>query len=212
MRKALYWLVFYLAYALCKVFFGLALRCLFGVWLRIENRHRVPRRGGLIMIANHRSLSDPLVLWYASPRHLCFMGRADILQIPLIGSIARLARMIPVRQRTADRRALMEAIAAVKRGEALGIFPEGELSETGELMPFLPGILLILRQTKAPILPVGLTHTEKLVPYGKLFPRPAFTVIIVCFGERIPAERILDIPSSEAQLAFLRERVHQLIR
>ena len=211
MRKALYWL-FYLAYALCKVFFGLALRCLFGVWLRIENRHRMPRRGGLIMIANHRSLSDPLVLWYASPRHLCFMGRADILQIPLIGSIARLARMIPVRQRTADRRALMEAIAAVKRGEALGIFPEGKLSETGELMPFLPGILLILRQTKAPILPVGLTHTEKLVPYGKLFPRPAFTVIIVCFGEWIPAERILDIPSSEAQLAFLRERVHQLIR
>ncbi|GIV14035.1 MAG: hypothetical protein KatS3mg021_2317 [Fimbriimonadales bacterium] len=116
---------------------GLALRFPFLAWVRIENRHRMPRRGGLIVIANHRSLADPVVLWYASPRHLCFMGRADILQIPIISAIARLARMIPVRQRSADRRALTEAIQAVQRGEALCIFPEGELSETGELMPFL---------------------------------------------------------------------------
>ncbi|MCL6533500.1 MAG: 1-acyl-sn-glycerol-3-phosphate acyltransferase [Armatimonadetes bacterium] len=211
MRHALYWLTFYLAYAFCKVFFGLALRFPFLAWIRIENRHRMPRRGGLIVIANHRSLADPVVLWYASPRHLCFMGRADILQIPIISAIARLVRMIPVRQRSADRRALMEAIQAVQRGEALCIFPEGELSETGELMPFLPGVLLILRQTKAPVLPVGLMNTEKLVPYGKLYPKVAFTVITVRFGEVIPAEQVLALPDTEAQLEFLREQVRRLV-
>lgn len=211
MRHALYWLTFYLAYAFCKVFFGLALRFPFLTRLRINDRHRMLRRGGLIVIANHRSLADPVVLWYASPRHLCFMGRADILQIPLISAIARLARMIPVRQRSADRRALQEAIQAVQRGEALCVFPEGELSETGELMPFLPGILLILRQTKAPILPVGLSNTEKLVPYGKLAPRPAFTTITVRFGKPILAEQILDLPDSQTQLEFLRNQVRQLL-
>lgn len=211
MRHALYWFTFYLAYAFCKVFFGLMLRFPFFTQVRIKNRERMPRHEGLIVIANHRSLADPVVLWYASPRHLCFMGRADILQIPFISTITRIARMIPVRQRSADRRALQEAIQAVQRGEALCVFPEGELSETGELMPFLPGVLLILRQTKAPVLPVGLSHTEKLVPYGKLSPQPAFTTITVRFGQPILAEQILDLPDSQTQLEFLQNQVRHLL-
>ncbi len=211
MRGALYWITFAVAFVCFKVFFGALLRFPLFCWLRIEGRRRVPRRGGLIVIANHRSLADPVVLWYASPRHLCFMGRADVLTIPLIGHIARLARTIPVRQRTADRTALMLAIQAVRRGEALCIFPEGELSPTGELLPFLPGVLLILRQTKAPLLPVGLKNTERIVPYGKLFPKPALSVITIRFGEVIPPEQVLDLPTTEAQLEFLRRRVHELV-
>ncbi len=211
MRSALYWITFALAFVLCKVLFGLLLRFPLFCWLRIENRHLVPRRGGLIVIANHLSLADPVVLWYASPRHLCFMGRADMFNIPFISVIVRLARAIPVRQRSADRTALMEAIKAVQRGEALCIFPEGELSETGELLPFLPGVLLIIRQTKAPVLPVGLVNTHRIVPYGKLFPRPAFALVSVRFGKPIPPEQILDLPTSEAQLEFLRNSVKCLM-
>jgi 1-acyl-sn-glycerol-3-phosphate acyltransferase len=184
-------LLFPLAFALCKVLLAMLLRFPLFCWLRIEGRTRVPKRGGLLLIANHISIADPIVLWYASPRHICFMGRADVFQLPGIGGILRLARAIPVRQRSADRAALMGAIEAVREGEAVGIFPEGECSETGELLPFLPGVLLILRQTHAPVLPVGICGTERLIPYGKLFPRPAFSVITVRFGSLIPAEQIL---------------------
>ena len=204
-------LLFPFAFALTKLLLALLLRFPLFCWLRIEGRERVPKRGGIIVIANHISIADPVVLWYASPRHICFMGRADVFQLPVIGGILRLARAIPVRQRSADRAALMGAIEAVRDGEAVGIFPEGECSETGELLPFLPGVLLILRQTHAPVLPVGICGTERLIPYGKLFPRPVFSVIIVRFGSIIPAEQILALPSPEQQLTFLHSQVAQLI-
>jgi 1-acyl-sn-glycerol-3-phosphate acyltransferase len=204
-------LLFPFAFALCKVLLAILLRFPLFCWLRIEGRTRVPKRGGLLLIANHISIADPIVLWYASPRHICFMGRADVFQLPGIGGILRLARAIPVRQRSADRAALMGAIEAVRDGEAVGIFPEGECSETGELLPFLPGVLLILRQTHAPVLPVGICGTERLIPYSKLFPRPAFSVITVRFGSLIPAEQILALPSPEQQLEFLRSQVAQLL-
>ncbi|MDM7460244.1 MAG: lysophospholipid acyltransferase family protein [bacterium] len=203
-------IVFHLAYVCFKVVFAITFRFPLLVWLRIEGRNRMPRRGGLIVVANHLSLADPPILWYAAPRHLCFMGRADILSIPFIGAIARLAKMVPVKQRTADRNALKLAIETVQRGEALAIFPEGELSESRDLQPFLPGVLLILRQTRAPVLPVGLVGTDKILPYGKLVPKPALGVVRVRFGESIPAEQILSLPSSEAQLAFLEEQVARL--
>ncbi|MFN4032606.1 MAG: lysophospholipid acyltransferase family protein [Fimbriimonadales bacterium] len=203
-------IVFYSAYAFFKALFAITFRFPLLLWLRIEGRGRMPRRGGLIVVANHLSLADPPVLWYAAPRHLCFMGRADISTIPVVGAIARLAKMVPVKQRTADRNALKLAIETVQRGEALAIFPEGELSESRDLQPFLPGVLLILRQTRAPVLPVGLAGTDRILPYGKLVPKPAFGIVRVRFGEPIPAEQILCLPTPEAQLAFLEEQVARL--
>ena len=98
-------LLFPPAFVFCKLFFGIALRFPLFCWLRIIGREHVPKRDGLIVIANHISIVDPVVLWYASPRHICFMGRADVFELPLIGGIMRLARAIPVRQRSADRAA-----------------------------------------------------------------------------------------------------------
>ncbi len=203
-------IVFDLAYVFFKVFFAITFRFPLFVWLRIEGRKNVPRRGGLIVVANHLSLADPPVLWYAAPRHICFIGRADIPNIPIVGAIARLAKMVPIKQRAADRNGLKLAVETVQQGEALGAFPEGELSESRDLQPFLPGILLILRQTRVPVLPVGLIGTDKILPYGKLVPKPAFGVVTVRFGEPIPAEQILSLPTSEAQLAFLEEQVARL--
>lgn len=210
MRNLWHRLLFHLAYAFFKLFFAITFRFPLFVWLRIEGRSRVPRRGGLIVVANHLSLADPPVLWYASPRHLCFVGRADIPNIPLIGAIARLAKTVPIKQRSPDRQGLRLAIETVQRGEALAIFPEGELSESRDLQPFLPGVLLILRQTRAPVLPVGIVGTDKILPYGKLVPKPAFGVVVVRFGEPIPAEQILSLPTPEAQLEFLEEQVARL--
>lgn len=203
-------IVFDVAFVLFKLLFAITFRFPLFVWLRIEGRQHMPRRGGLIVIANHLSLADPPVLWYASPRHLCFVGRADIPNIPILGAIARLAKMVPIRQRAPDRAGLKLAIETVQRGEALAIFPEGELSESRDLQPFLPGILLILRQTRVPVLPVGLIGTDKILPYGKLIPKPAFGVVTVRFGMPIPAEQILSLPSPEAQLLFLEEQVARL--
>lgn len=203
-------IVFDVAYVFFKVFFAITFRFPFFVWLRVEGRNNVPRRGGLIVIANHLSVADVPALWYAAPRHLCFLGRHDILSVPVVGAIARLAKMVPIKQRAPDRNGLKLAVETVQRGEALAIFPEGELSESRELQPFLPGILLILRQTRAPVVPVGIIGTEQILSYGKLVPKPAFGAVTVRFGQPIPADEILKLPTPEAQLAFLEEQVAKL--
>lgn len=195
-----------------KIFFGLVFRFPLLAWIKIEGRQQVPRSGGLLVIANHLSIVDPPILWYAMPRHVCFMGREDILRMPVLGSLARLARMIPIKQRSADRTALKQAIEAVKAGEAVSIFPEGEVSPTGEMMDFLPGIMLILRQTRAPVLPVAILNTDKIVPHGALLPRPAFTKITVRYGEVMHFEELLnDKANDDLVLQKMQEAVKQLV-
>lgn len=195
-----------------KIFFGLVFRFPLLAWIKIEGRQQVPRSGGLLVIANHLSIVDPPILWYAMPRHVCFMGREDILRMPVLGSLARLARMIPIKQRSADRTALKQAIEAVEAGEAVSIFPEGEVSPTGEMMDFLPGIMLILRQTRAPVLPVAILNTDKIVPHGALLPRPAFTKITVRYGEVMHFEELLnDKANDDLVLQKMQEAVKQLV-
>lgn len=195
-----------------KIFFGLVFRFPLFAFVKIEGRQHVPREGGLLVIANHLSIVDPPILWYAMPRHVCFMGREDILRMPVLGSLARLARMIPIKQRSADRTALKQAIEAVKAGEAVSIFPEGEVSPTGEMLDFLPGIMLILRQSRAPVLPVAILNTEKVVPHGALIPRPAFSKITVRFGEVMHFEELLDDRANDPLvLERMQETVKQLV-
>lgn len=205
-------LFFRVATVFFKIFFGLVFRFPLLAWIKIEGRQQVPRSGGLLVIANHLSIVDPPILWYAMPRHVCFMGREDILRMPVLGSLARLARMIPIKQRSADRTALKQAIEAVKAGEAVSIFPEGEVSPTGKMMDFLPGIMLILRQTHAPVLPVAILNTDKIVPHGALLPRPAFTKITVRYGEVMYFEELLnDKANDDLVLQKMQEAVKQLV-
>lgn len=195
-----------------KIFFGLVFRFPLLAWIKIEGRQHVPRNGGLVVIANHLSIVDPPILWYAMPRHICFMGREDILRMPVLGSLARLARMIPIRQRSADLTALKQAIEAVKTGEAVSIFPEGEVSPTGQMMDFLPGIMLILRQTRAPVLPVAILNTDKIVPHGALLPRPAFSKITIRYGEVMHFEELLDDKANDdLVLQKMQETVKMLV-
>lgn len=206
-------MLFWTAYGFFKLFFGVMFRFPLFCSARIEGRVHMPKRGGLLLVCNHLSIADPPLLWYASPRHICFIGRHDILQMPVLGSLARLAKMIPIKQRGADRAALKQAIERLQAGEVVAIFPEGEVSPSGELMPFLPGLQLIARQAKVPILPVGLLNTDKMVPHGALVPRPAFTRLIVRFGDPIPYEDWMgDKEAGDRLLSLLRERITSLTR
>jgi len=69
-------------------------------------------------------------------------------------------------------------------GEAVGIFPEGQLSEDGELQEIKGGVALIIRMAPGvPVICCGLKDTNKIIPYGKIVPRPAFKRIDVTWGE-----------------------------
>lgn len=172
------WLI--VAYPLLKLLFG-GLLLLLGP-LRMIGGYRAPRKGGLLILSNHLSDIDPVVVQIASPRLLHFMAKDELFQIRLLGAFLK-AVAFPVRRGQPDRSAIRIAVKLLRAGEAVCVFPEGELSASGQLLPLLPGVGLIAKMAEAEIICVGLRNTQLIVPYGSLLPRPAFRRVYAVWGQ-----------------------------
>ncbi|RYG47884.1 1-acyl-sn-glycerol-3-phosphate acyltransferase [bacterium] len=153
---------------------------IFAIWTRIltlrlsplscKGKALVPREGGLIILSNHLSDIDPVMLQWACPRPIHFMAKHELFDYKFIGSMLRLFQSFPVKRNTADRNAIKFAVGLAKMGEVVGMFPEGELSETGELLPLLPGAALIIRQAGVPAICCRLEGTNSIIRYGRTVP------------------------------------------
>lgn len=151
--------------------------------VKVRGRGNVPRSGGLLVAANHRSDCDPAVVGHALPRPTYFMAKEELFRVPVLGPIIRAFRAFPVKRGTPDRAAIRSAVELLKRGECVVMFPEGQLSEDGNLQPILPGALLIARMAAVPVVCCGLRGTERIIPFGKVLPRPALGGVSASFGE-----------------------------
>lgn len=161
---------------------GWFLMTLFGP-LRVFGRSRIPRKGGLLILANHRADVDPIAIYLACPRPIYFMGKSELFAMPVVGSIMRAFRAFPVKRGEPDRAALKLAAAYTHLDNVVGVFPEGQLTEDGKLQPLKPGAALIVRLTECPVICCGLRRTERIMPYGKVIPRPALGWVEVHWGE-----------------------------
>lgn len=152
--------------------------------VRVKGAYRVPTTGGLLILSNHLSDIDPIIVQYGCPRPVHFMAKSDLWNIRGLGPIMSFFGAFPIKRGEPDRQALRQAASLVKSGEAVVIFPEGQLSETGELQPIRAGVSLIARLTEGvPMLCVGLVGTAKIIPYGQIIPRPAFGGVTATWGE-----------------------------
>jgi 1-acyl-sn-glycerol-3-phosphate acyltransferase len=110
------------------------------------------------------------------------MAKSELFDIKVLGKMIRM-NAFPVKRGEPDRAALKHAIKLLQMGEPVCIFPEGQLSETGELQELKPGVALIARSAGVPVICVGLKNTNKMLPYGTLLPRPGFTWMEATWGE-----------------------------
>lgn len=111
----------------------------------------------VIIVANHTAGIDPILIQAACPFAIRFVMARD-MRVPLMGAPLRFARVIFVDRENPTGLELREAIAHVKDGGALGVFPEGSIARPpGTLKPFREGIGVIVRRTGAPVLPVVIT-------------------------------------------------------
>jgi 1-acyl-sn-glycerol-3-phosphate acyltransferase len=149
---------------------------------RVHGRRQIPRRGGLLILANHISDIDPILVQYGCPRPIHFMAKSELFEMPLIGSLARAFRAFPVKRGEPDRPSIRRAASLVQAGEVVCIFPEGEESPTGELLPLKPGIALIVRMAGGRVLCAGIRGANRMMPYGARVPRPAFGWITLQWG------------------------------
>jgi len=169
------------AYPITKVLLAVLL-FLFGP-VRISGKNNVPKRGGILIVANHLSDCDPAVIGYALPRGAHYMAKRELFSIPILSTIIRVMQAFAVDRGTADRSAIRKTVELLQMGEAVVIFPEGQLSETGELQPLMPGVAMIVARSKVPVVCVGLRGTTRIIPFKKVWPRPAFGGVSARIGE-----------------------------
>lgn len=154
-----------MVYRLSRFVVWLVLRTLFG--FRVEGSDHEPASGPLLIVSNHVSDLDPLVVGAALRRRVNFMAKIELFGPPLLRWWVSACGAFPVRRGEADRQALRTARALLERGEALVMFPEGTRGASlRDLRPPEPGAALLALRTGAVILPVAVIGTDAVFPKG----------------------------------------------
>jgi len=141
-----------------------------------QGLERIPAEGSCIIVCNHVSYVDAVVIAACVRRPIRFVMDHRIFRVPVLNFVFRTMRTIPIAPASEDpamkERAFLEAAAALKAGEIVAIFPEGKLTSTGELNTFRPGLQRILEQAPVPVVPMALRGL-----WGSLFSRRAGNIM-----------------------------------
>ncbi|HEX8963878.1 MAG TPA: MFS transporter [Rhodocyclaceae bacterium] len=128
--------------------------------LRVEGAERIPEEGPAVLVCNHVSFVDALVITAASRRPIRFVMHHRIFRLPILSFVFRAGRAIPIASAKEDPALLQKAFddvaQALADGELVCIFPEGTITSNGEIGAFKPGIRQILERTPVPVLPMAL--------------------------------------------------------
>ncbi|HEX8913518.1 MAG TPA: lysophospholipid acyltransferase family protein, partial [Humisphaera sp.] len=151
--------------------------------LKVYGADRVPQQGGVLLVANHQSMLDPVLMGVAVPRALSYMAKSELFKNPLFGALIRKCGAFPVRQTGSAAGAIKETIDRLQEGRALTIYAEGSRTPTGQVMPFEKGTALVVRKAKVPVVPVAIHGSFEAFPTGTsaIKPHP----IRLMFGEPV---------------------------
>lgn len=145
---------------------------------RVSGRENIPEQGPVLVISNHLSLADPPLLNLAIDRPVRYMAKKQLFRFRVLGYFMRGLGAFPVHRERLDIKAFRQAEQILAQGSTLVVFPEGTRSRSGQIRHAFSGPTLIALRSGAPILPVGITGTEKLEHITGLFCRPRVTVNI----------------------------------
>jgi 1-acyl-sn-glycerol-3-phosphate acyltransferase len=155
MNKAMHWF-YYFGRILMRV-----LLFLLASW-QVEGRENVPLKGPLIVVCNHPNMADPPLIAVSVNRKTVFMAKEELFLHWFSRFCVRNFGAFPVRRGGLDRTSLKEAERWLKQGVAVVMFPEGKRSRTIQMEEAFPGSALIAARLCVPVLPVGITGTEKI--------------------------------------------------
>ena len=148
--------------------------------LEVYGNENIPLQGGVLLVSNHRSLIDPIIIGAAAPRELHFLGEDTYFHIPCIGWFCTRLNGIPIKRENPGWQSLKKVISRLKMGKALLIFPEGTRSPDGTLGVVKDGASFVIRHANVPTIPVFLKGSERFMPPGSKFIHPA--KLSVTFG------------------------------
>jgi len=147
----------------------------------VRGRKNVPPSGPLIVVANHVHVIDGELLLFGVSRWIIYIAKEPLFHYPILGALLRWAQALVVyRQGTLNetRELLKQAEQTLNKGSVIGIFPEGKRSHQGKLQAGKPGLALLASRMHIPILPVGISGTDKIHGISWLWKRPHIVINI----------------------------------
>ncbi len=178
--------------------------------VRVSGLENVPKSGPLIVVANHLSNADPpIVVGWLTPalgRPMHILAKEALFVGP-IGAFLRSQGVTPVRAGGSDIDAFRVARTVLERGEVLCIFPEGTRSYTGELGSPKPGVAMLATRSDVPILPVGISGTDRFLGRGQRFPRIGARITV-----RVGKPFSIELDPSKARRAALEAATDEIMR
>lgn len=178
----------------------------FGFRLRRAGWANVPRTGPVLVVANHQSMFDPVLVGLASRRYLSFLARSGLFQVPGLAPVIRSLNAIPI-DRNMGKDGIQAVLDSLAAGRAVLMFPEGERTHTGAVQPLKAGVSLLIRRVTCPIVPVGIAGAFEAWSRHHAWPRPA--PIGVSVGKPIDPTRYAGRPREWVVEDLHRELVAQ---
>ena len=182
------------------------LRVIFGLLYRVEriDLHKVPRNGKLIICSNHMSYMDPLIIGAYIPRCVYFMAKKELFSNKFLSFLVTFLNAFPVERKASNIKVFFISFKILKEGNAIGLFPEGTRSTNGALRGGKKGAGLIAAESNAPILPVAISGTNKIIqkPHKRIF----FPRVKLIIGDMIDVEDILREHSKRETIPVIIDR------
>jgi len=145
-----------------------------GFRVRVSGRDRIPPTGGLLIISNHLSFADPILIGWLAGRPVEFMALAELFRHPFWGPVIHRLNAFPVDRTRPDHRAAREAIRRLRLGRCVAMFPEGGIRLGAESLlngarPLKAGAALIAQLAGVPVLPVIVRNTRQFHDWRRWF-------------------------------------------
>jgi 1-acyl-sn-glycerol-3-phosphate acyltransferase len=159
------WLIYRASRGICRLLFTVFYD------YKAYGVRNVPKHGGVLMVSNHESYLDPVIVGLHVPRIMAFMAKSELFENRHFGWYIRQLHAFPVRQGKGDIGAMRLTIEKLQEGDILNIFPEGSRSEDGKLQKVQNGAALVIRKAGVPVVPAIIEGSYECWPRKQKLPR-----------------------------------------
>lgn len=151
----------------------------------------VPAEGPVLLLCNHQSNLDPVLVGMSCERHLHYLARETLFDIPWLRGLMLSLNAIPIDRDGSGLAGLKATMKVLKQGRIVLLFPEGTRTKDGEVHRLKPGFCTLARRCKATLVPVAIEGAFDSWPRGTSLPKPHPVSIV--FGKPISPERVVEI-------------------
>lgn len=185
--------------------------------LRKQGWKNIPRKGPVLLVANHQSFLDPIAVGLTACRELSYLARKSLFKKPFLDIYLKSVGCCPVDLEGIAKEGIRTTIDLLSNGRAVLVFPEGTRSEDGLMQDLKPGIQLLIRKSNAIVVPVGIAGAHEALSRDNFWPTlcPIFMngnrgSIGISIGAPINAKVLADLPREDS-LKLLQDCINREI-